>query len=142
VQSTATHSLRWPVRVYYEDTDAGGVVYYANYLRYFERARTEWLRALGIDQIALRAAEGVIFVVVSASVEYRKPARLDDQLVITADVIEAGRAYFVFRQTARRGDELLASATVKAACVNEKTLAPTRLPAILRNAIPTESPHQ
>jgi acyl-CoA thioester hydrolase len=140
VESVPTHSLRWPVRVYYEDTDAGGVVYYANYLRFLERARTEWLRALGVDQIALRNTEGRVFVVVSASIEYHRPARLDDELVVTADVIEMKRTYVVFRQTVLRGDELLASGTVKAACVNAVTLAPTRLPVVFLNQIRTESP--
>jgi acyl-CoA thioester hydrolase len=132
-------TFRWPVRVYYEDTDAGGIVYYANYLRFFERARTEWLRARGIDQFALREAEGLVFVVTAAAIEYRRPARLDDQLVITAEVCEAGRVSLVFAQTVLRGDELLVSATVKAACVNAQTMTPARLPAAMRNLNKTES---
>jgi acyl-CoA thioester hydrolase len=84
--------FRWPVRVYYEDTDIGGVVYYANYLKYLERARTEWLRTLGIDQLALAQTEDIAFVVRRAEIDYRLAARMDDSLVATAQPIEVGRA--------------------------------------------------
>jgi acyl-CoA thioester hydrolase len=126
--------------VYYEDTDAGGIVYYANFLRFFERCRTEWLRALGIEQQQLRARDELQFVVVSIAVDYRQPARLDDELSIQAGIAELARSYIVFAQQALRGDELLAAATVKVACLNARTMAPARLPAALVTKITESSP--
>jgi acyl-CoA thioester hydrolase len=125
--------------VYYEDTDAGGIVYYANFLRFFERCRTEWLRALGIDQQRMMAADGLQFVVTSAAIDFHRPARLDDELAISAEVEQAARSYLVFAQKALRGAELVASATVKVACLNARTMAPARLPALLIAGI-SESP--
>jgi acyl-CoA thioester hydrolase len=124
-------AFRWCVRVYFEDTDAAGIVYYANYLKYFERCRTEWLRALGIDQRRLAASEHVQFVVTDLAVRYHRPARLDDALAIDASIVEQARSFLVFRQQARRDGELLASARVKVACVDTGRLAPVRLPAAL-----------
>lgn len=118
----------WTVRVYYEDTDAGGIVYYANYLKFFERARTEWLRALGIHQQALLDAEGAAFVVRSASVDYVSAARLDDELTLTLSVEKLGRASVQFAQQAWRGDTLLSSATVKVGCVDAATMRPRAVP--------------
>ena len=118
----------WTVRVYYEDTDAGGIVYYANYLKFYERARTEWLRSLGIDQQALRDREGAIFVVSSASVDYLASARLDDEVKITLSVEKMGRASVQFAQQAWRGDTLLSSADVKVGCVDAATMRPRSLP--------------
>lgn len=130
------HGLfRWNLRVYFEDTDAGGIVYYANFLRYFERCRTEWLRALGVEQTSLAASYGLQFVVASASVDYLRPARLDDQLTITARIGELARSYLVFEQCALRGAQLLARARVKVACVDTRRLAPARLPAELGAAL-------
>lgn len=123
--------FRWNVRVYYEDTDAAGIVYYANYLKYFERCRTEWLRRLGFDQREMASRDGLQFVVVDLAVQYHRPARLDDALTIDAAVVERARSYVVFRQQARRGAELLASARVKVACVDSGRLAPARMPALL-----------
>lgn len=123
--------FRWTVRVYYEDTDAAGIVYYANYLKYFERCRTEWLRTLGFDQREMAARDRLQFVVAELSVQYHRPARLDDSLTVEATIIERARTYVVFRQQARRGDELLASARVKVACVDTGRLSPARLPAAL-----------
>lgn len=125
--------------MYYEDTDAGGIVYYANFLRFFERCRTEWLRALGIDQQRMMAADGLQFVVTSAAIDFHRPARLDDELAISAEVEQAARSYLVFAQKALRGAELVASATVKVACLNARTMAPARLPALLIAGI-SESP--
>jgi len=88
----------WPLRVYWEDTDAGGIVFYANYLKFFERARTEWLRSLGIGQQALREATGGLFVVIETSLKYHRPARLDDELLVTACLLEGGRASMTIRQ--------------------------------------------
>jgi len=118
----------WTVRVYYEDTDAGGIVYYANYLKFYERARTEWLRSLGIDQQTLRDEEGALFVVRNASVDYVASARLDDELKLTLNVEKLGRASVQFAQQAWRGDTLLSSAAVKVGCVDAVTMRPRSLP--------------
>lgn len=123
-----TDGFRWRLRVYYEDTDAGGIVYYANYLRFFERARTEWLRALGIDQQRLRELDGTIFVVADARIGYRAPARLDDVLRVTVAVAEAGRASLALAQAAWRGDTLLVDGTVRVGCVDAGTFRPRRIP--------------
>ena len=118
----------WTVRVYYEDTDAGGIVYYANYLKFFERARTEWLRSIGIDQQILREQHGAVFVVRSASVDYLASARLDDQVKVTLSIENMGRASVQFAQQAWRGDTLLASASFKIGCVDVATLRPRPVP--------------
>ena len=120
----------WTVRVYYEDTDAGGIVYYANYLKFFERARTEWLRSLGSHQQDLLSTEAAAFVVRSASVEYLGAARLDDQLTLRLNIEKLGRASVQFAQQAWRGDTLLASANVKVGCVDAATLRPRSIPDI------------
>ena len=121
----------WPVRVYYEDTDFGGVVYYANYLRYFERARTEWLRRLGVDHQRLAHEEGLQFVVRRAEIDFLRGARLDDELSITVELTERKRTYLWLRQRALRGAEPMAEARVQAACVRREDLKPAPLPAAL-----------
>jgi acyl-CoA thioester hydrolase len=118
----------WPVRVYWEDTDAGGIVYHSNYLTYMERARSEWLRALGIDQRALQATERVQFAVVEMDVKWQRAARYDDLLTVTADVAEKGGATLTFLQRVLRGDEVLVQATVRVAAVDADTMKPRRLP--------------
>jgi acyl-CoA thioester hydrolase len=118
----------WPVRIYYEDTDAGGIVFYANYLKFFERARTEWLRAAGVNQQALAEQDGAIFVVKNASIDYHAPAKLDDVLNLTLSIEKLGRASVQFTQQAWRGEVLLASASVKVGCVDAATLRPRSLP--------------
>lgn len=118
----------WTVRVYYEDTDAGGIVYYANYLKFFERARTEWLRSLGIQQQSLLDQESAAFVVRSATVEYLSSARLDDELTLRLSVEKLGRASVQFAQQAFHGDTLLSTANVKVGCVDAKTMRPRPLP--------------
>ena len=128
-------AFTWTVRVYYEDTDTGGVVYYANYLKFFERARTEWLRAAGFAQQALASEHGLQFVVARLECDYLRPARLDDVIEIDVRVTQAGRASVVFEQTARRGSEVLAQARVRAGCVDTNTLAPTSMPETLQRAI-------
>jgi acyl-CoA thioester hydrolase len=120
-----------PVRVFYEDTDAGGVVYYANYLRYLERARTEWLRQLGLPREQLRATVGWVFVVTSVEAHYRRPARLDDLLTVHAELVEANRASLLFAQRVARDGELLVDAKVRVACVDQTEFKPQRLPAEL-----------
>ncbi len=119
----------WPLRVYWEDTDAGGVVFYANYLKFFERARTEWLRALGIEQQTLADTSGVVFVVRSTAVEYNAPARLDDQLEIRTHIERVGPASVQFAQEAWRGDLLLASGNIRVGCVEKSTFRPAPIPA-------------
>lgn len=125
--------FRWTVRVYYEDTDAGGIVFYANYLKFFERARTEWLRAKGIEQRVMAEEAGVVFVVGGASVEYHAPARLDDELIVSVDVERVGRASVRFLQQAWRasegGHQLLATAAVKVGCIDGKRFRPASIPA-------------
>ncbi|MDQ1924513.1 tol-pal system-associated acyl-CoA thioesterase [Massilia pseudoviolaceinigra] len=118
----------WPVRVYYEDTDAGGIVFYANYLKFFERARTEWLRAANVGQQALRDQDGAIFVVKNASIDYHAPARLDDELNLKLSIEKLGHASVQFLQQAWHGDVLLASARVKVGCVDAASLRPRALP--------------
>ncbi|QBI02895.1 tol-pal system-associated acyl-CoA thioesterase [Pseudoduganella sp. SL102] len=117
----------WEVRVYYEDTDAGGIVYYANYLKFFERARTEWLRAIGVGQQALLEAHDAMFVVKNVSADYHAPAKLDDALELTLVIEKLGRASIVFRQQAWRGTTLLNTALVKIGCV-DSALRPRAVP--------------
>ena len=116
------------IRVYYEDTDAGGVVYYANYLKFLERARTEWLRELGVFQSELRTATQRIFVVNALDMAYRKPARLDDRLTIHSRITRLGRASIHFAQAARRDGELLAEGTIQVCCVDAVSLRPAEIP--------------
>jgi len=117
-----------PVRVYWEDTDAGGIVYYANYLKFFERARTEWLRALGVGQQALRTDTGTLFVVTDTRVAFRAPARLDDRLDVTVALRHTGRVALEIAQQARRGGTVLAEGTIRVGCVDAGTLRPCRIP--------------
>ena len=128
VPSPAVQPFSWPVRVYYEDTDRGGVVYHANYLKYLERARTEWLRALGFEQTALAAVHGVVFVVRSISLEYLKPARFDDALDVSVELRETGASRLAMNQFVRRGTEELVAAQVQIACVNTLSFRPVRIP--------------
>jgi acyl-CoA thioester hydrolase len=124
-----TARFEWPVRVYWEDTDAGGVVYHGCYLAFLERARSEWLRALGVDQRILRATERLQFAVVDMQIAWRRAARYDDLLTVTAQLAERSRATFSFAQTVLRGAELLLAATVRVAAVDTDSLRPRRLPA-------------
>lgn len=123
------------VRVYYEDTDAGGVVYHSQYLNFMERARTEWLRGLGFAQAALRQDEQVIFVVHSMQIQYKKPAKLDDDLKVVSQLTEMGRGSFSCRQQVMRDDEILLEAQVKVACVNADSFKPTGIPARIKIAL-------
>lgn len=127
----------WQVRVYWEDTDGGGIVYYANYLRFLERARTEWLRAAGFEQDTLLADERIQFAVVEVTVAYRAPARYGDLLEVTASVEECRKASINFVQEVRRlpDRQLLVEATVRAASLDADTLRPRALPAGLREAL-------
>jgi acyl-CoA thioester hydrolase len=131
VQRDPAQPFRWPVRVYYEDTDFGGVVYYANYLRYFERARTEWLRSLGVDHQSLARDAGLQFVVRRAEIDFLRGARLDDELEVTVALAERKRSYLMLKQDALRQGEPMARALVQAACVRCRDFKPAPLPARL-----------
>lgn len=122
-------SFSWTVRVYYEDTDAGGIVYYANYLKFFERARTEWLRSLDLHQQSLIDTHRAMFVVKRASVDYHAPAKLDDAITLSLTIEKLGRASVEFLQTAHRGDTLLATGRVTVACVDCAGVRPIPMPA-------------
>lgn len=123
--------FNWPVRVYYEDTDAGGVVFYANYLKFFERARTEMLRALGFEQDELIDEQGVIFVVRSVQIDYLKPARFNEQIQVSAAVTEAKKTSFMFAQEIIRGDDLLCKGEVRIACLDAQSMRPKAIPAAI-----------
>jgi acyl-CoA thioester hydrolase len=125
----AASTFSFPVRVYYEDTDAAGVVYYANYLRFMERARTEWLTALGFDVAQLERDHRVAFVVHRADVEFHAPARLSDRLDVTLALVERGRARFVAEQQVRRDGRTLVRGRITLACVDSQTWRPARIPA-------------
>ncbi|WJF90840.1 tol-pal system-associated acyl-CoA thioesterase [Paraburkholderia bonniea] len=120
--------FNWSVRVYYEDTDAGGIVFYANYLKFFERARTEWLRACGINQHKLASKGDAQFVVSRAALDYRAPARLDDMLTIVSQIARIGRASIDFIQEAWRDGALLTTGTIRVGCVGRSALRPTAIP--------------
>jgi tol-pal system-associated acyl-CoA thioesterase len=129
----------WQARVYWEDTDAGGIVYYANYLRFLERSRTEWLRARGISQLALASDPGLVFSVVALEAQYRRPARLDDLLSISCEPAREGGASILFSQRIWREpleSELLLSASVHVACLDAATLKPRRLPQVIVRELP------
>ena len=131
----------WPVRVYWEDTDAGGIVFYANYLKFFERARTEWLRHLGIGQQALREQVGGMFVVTGTQLRYHRPARLDDLLSVTARVTESGRASLTIEQVAwltppdGSAPILLCEGSIRIGWVDAAQLRPQRIPAEVLTAL-------
>ena len=134
-----TAIFQWPIRVYWEDTDAGGIVFYANYLKFFERSRTEWLRSLGIEQQSLKDSTGCIFVVTEATLRYHRPARLDDELIVTTRMHETGRASMTFKQQAllkiehigARPTALLCEATVRIGWVDRAGMQPKRIPTSL-----------
>ncbi|MDE2094397.1 MAG: tol-pal system-associated acyl-CoA thioesterase [Burkholderiales bacterium] len=135
---------RFRLRVYWEDTDAGGVVFYANYLKFFERARTEWLRSLGHSQERLRTDTGVVFVVTDTAVRYVRPARLDDELAVTVRVVHAGRAQMTIAQQAWRhatsGEELVADGTIRIGCVEAGTFKPQRIPISIVDSLAPPAP--
>ncbi len=130
-------AFEFPVRIYWEDTDAGGIVFYANYLKFFERARTEWLRSLGVEQSRLRETSGGMFVVGETSVRYHRAARLDDELLVTARVQEAGRASLIIAQQAflRGSSALLAEGDIRIGWVDAQNLRPARIPPIILEAL-------
>ena len=125
----------WPVRIYYEDTDSGGVVYYANYLKFMERARTEWLRAEGFEQDELIAKENVIFAVRSVQADYLSPARFNEEIVISTRVIKKGKASISVEQIVKRNNDVLCKAIIKIACLNAQSFKPALMPENLYNKI-------
>ena len=135
--------FQWAIRVYWEDTDAGGIVFYANYLKYFERSRTEWLRSLGIEQQALKNSTGCMFVVAEATVRYHRPARLDDELIVTASLQETGRASMIIMQQALLKTQqpcadskiLLCEGSIRIGWVDSTSLQPRRTPASILNSL-------
>jgi acyl-CoA thioester hydrolase len=133
--TTAAFSFSHPVRVYWEDTDAGGVVFYANYLKFFERARTEWLRALGFGQRPLHEKQGLLFVVTDTDIHFREPARLDDELNITVTLAAATRTTFSLAQAALRDASVLAESRITLACVAAASFRPQRLPRPILDAL-------
>lgn len=138
------NEFNWSIRVYYEDTDAGGVVFYANYLKFFERARTEWLRAAGINQSALIETDQAMFVVRNTAVDYHAPAKLDDELKISVVVERLGRASVHFMQEAWRmgqtGPQLMATGRIKVACVDAATFRPSGIPEHVLMKIQPQNP--
>lgn len=129
-------TFNWPVRVYYEDTDSGGLVYYANYLKFMERARTEWLRSFAIQQDELRDSFGVIFAVRQVQIDYLLPAKFNEQLVVTASVEKKGKASITFVQTILRDTQLLAKAKIKIACLDGDLFKPVALPVEVLDKLP------
>ncbi len=137
--------FHWPVRVYWEDTDAGGIVFYANYLKFFERSRTEWLRSLGIEQQRLKDSTGGMFVVLDTAIRYLRPARLDDELIVTASMVETGRASMIIKQQALLKTEqnsiqstaLLCEGTIRIGWVDAATVKPCRIPASILDSLRT-----
>ena len=142
----------WPVRVYWEDTDAGGIVFYANYLKFFERSRTEWLRSLGIEQQRLKDSTGGMFVVIETSLRYLRPARLDDELIVTANLLEARRASVIIGQSVLLKSEqaaqtkvtsraatgaVLCEGSIRIGWVDASTLQPARIPALILDRLTT-----
>lgn len=125
-------TFNWPVRVYYEDTDAGNVVYHSQYLNFMERARTEWLRQLGFEQAQLKTSLGVVFVVHSMHLQFKKSAKLDDLLIVSNQLLTLGRGSFTCQQTIWREQQLLIEAQVKIACVDALTFKPTGMPAPIK----------
>ena len=127
--------FHWPVRVYWEDTDAGGVVYYANYLNFMERARSEWLRAKGFEQDVLRDEQGVVFVVRRVEVDYLSPARFNDALDVSVSLHHLGQARLTVDQTITRGETRLIAARVTLACIDAALFKPAKIPATILQAL-------
>ena len=129
------NEFTWPVRVYYEDTDAGGVVYYANYLKFFERGRTEFLRALGFEQDELRDRHGIIFAVRSIQADYLRPARFNELLSVTCEITGCKRASLEFFQRIMRDKEVLCEGRVRIACLEAAAFRPCSIPSFLWTAL-------
>jgi len=136
---TQTNIFQWPVRVYYEDTDAGGVVFYANYLKFYERARTEMLRARGVEQDELIVNDSVIFVVRSVEVDYLQPAKFNDLVHVSAEISLLKSASIHFQQSIYRGEDKLSTSNIRIACLDSDTMRPKQIPEPLKRALANES---
>ena len=121
-------TFSFPIRIYFEDTDSGGVVYHSNYLKFMERARTEWLRSVGIDQRHLKQQDHIMFVVHRIDIQYKLPARFNDDLIVKSELIEIGSSKIEFRQMIYRNDEMLIDASVDIACIDSEKFKPVRIP--------------
>ncbi len=121
-------TFNWPIRIYYEDTDSGGVVYYANYLKFMERARTEWLRSFLIQQDDLRERFGIIFAVRQVQIDYLLPAKFNDELLVITTVNKKGKASITFEQTVMRTSQILVKANIKIACLDANIFKPVPMP--------------
>jgi acyl-CoA thioester hydrolase len=128
-------TFSFPVRIYFEDTDSGGVVYHSNYLKFMERARTEWLRSVGIDQRHLKHEELIMFVVHRIDIQYKLPARFNDDLVVKSELIEIGSSKIEFRQMIYRDEELLIDANVDIACIDSEKFKPVRIPSAVKQTM-------
>lgn len=140
-----SHDFHWPIRIYWEDTDAGGIVFYANYLKYFERARTEWLRQLGFHQEKMRQEYGGMFVVASVNMQYLAPARLDDMLHVSAHIHDMRRTQLTLHQTAwkislENPPQALCQGDIQLAWVSAQHMRPTKMPADLLTAMAAKNP--
>ncbi len=135
---TTPNEFFWPIRVYYEDTDSGGVIYYANYLKFMERARTEWLRHLGLEQDELRDQDGVLFVVRRVTLDLRRPGRFNDELTVGVRIKQLGKASIIFEQNIKRVDDdcLLCNGEVKVACIDAERFRPCPLPKSVAAVMP------
>jgi acyl-CoA thioester hydrolase len=139
IQATAAEPFQWPVRVYWEDTDAGGVVYHASYLRFMERARSEWLRGMGINQSLVKENTGLAFLVREMQIDFLRAALLDDELAVSVEVKERRAASILFAQTIRRADGAeLIRAKVRVACVDVRRMRPVQIPADLIPGLPPQ----
>lgn len=121
-----------PVRIYFEDTDSGGVVYHSNYLKFMERARTEWLRSLGIDQRHLKNTEHIMFVVHRIDIQYKLPARFNDDLIVKSELVDIGSSTIMFKQMIYRNNDMLIDATVDVACIDSEKFKPVRIPKTIK----------
>lgn len=138
--ATVAQGFSWPVRVYYEDTDAGGVVYHSYYLNYCERARTEWLRSIGVEQTALMEDQKVIFVVHHLEASYLKPAKFNDSLTVETTITNVSAASIMFDQVIQREDVVLFKATVKVVCVDAAKMRAMKIPSALKATVLAEVP--
>ena len=128
-------TFSFPVRIYFEDTDSGGVVYHSNYLKFMERARTEWLRSIGIDQRHLKHQERIMFVVHRIDIQYKLPARFNDDLIVKSELIDIGSSKIEFRQMIYRDHELLIDASVDVACIDSEKFKPVRIPSTVKQTM-------
>ena len=128
-------TFSFPVRIYFEDTDSGGVVYHSNYLKFMERARTEWLRSVGIDQHHLKYHAQIMFVVHRIDIQYKLPARFNDDLVVKSELLEIGSSKIEFRQMIYRDEEMLIDAHVDIACIDSEKFKPVRIPSTVKKTM-------